>query len=58
MNTRQTKRNAFMLCAVHRAVNSALMDYKARMCFEADGTIKQGVSFVNYNRTLNVLGTR
>lgn len=47
MSERQTKRNAFMLCAAHRSINSALLDYKKRMC---DG------QKINYERTINVLG--
>ena len=26
------KRNAFMLCTIHKAVNDALIDFKRRMC--------------------------
>ncbi len=48
MNDRQKKRNAFMLCVLHRALNAALEDFKRRMCL--------GASFVNFNHSLNVLG--
>jgi peptidyl serine alpha-galactosyltransferase len=43
---RQAKRNAFMVCAIHRAVNSALIDYKQRMC---------GHNITNYDKLINVL---
>lgn len=45
-NALQTKREAFALCVVHSALNSALLDYKKRMC-PNDGT-------TNYAKTLNI----
>lgn len=32
MKPLQSRRNAFMLCVIHRSFNSALEDYKAKMC--------------------------
>jgi hypothetical protein len=45
LRQRDVKRNAFMLCAIHRSLNMALTDYKQRMC-GADA---------NYAMTLNVM---
>jgi len=45
-NARDAKRHAFALCVVHSALNSALLDYKQRMC-PNDGT-------TNYAKTLNI----
>jgi len=45
-NALQTKREAFALCVIHSALNSALLDYKKRMC-PNDGT-------TNYAKTLNI----
>merc|ERR1711998_283891 len=41
----QAKRNAFMICTTHRALNSAVIDYKQRMC-GADA---------NYERTVDLV---
>jgi len=40
------KRNAFMLCTIHRAINAALVDYKQRMCTNGE--------FINHNKTINL----
>ena len=32
MKKRTVKRNAFIICVVHRSLNAALTDYKKRMC--------------------------
>lgn len=45
-NARNTKRNAFVLCAVHHALNAALTDFKKVMC--------AGNSSTNYNKELNL----
>ena len=44
----QAKRNAFMLCTIHSALNAAMVDYKTRMCDE-------NYDSVNYNRSINVV---
>ena len=38
----QAKRNAFMLCTIHSALNAAMYDYKRRMCDDDNDNI-------NYN---------
>lgn len=45
---KQGRRNAFMLCAIHRSINSMLMYYKTRMC---PGT----GSAINTNKTINLV---
>jgi len=45
--TKQAKRHAFALGVVHRAINAAIMDFKAKMC---DG---QKASYV---KNINVAG--
>ena len=42
----QAKRNAFMICTTHRAINAALIDYKKRMC---------GDSKANYEKTVDLV---
>lgn len=32
MNKKNVKRNAYMICVIHRSINAALTDYKKRMC--------------------------
>lgn len=32
MKPKTVKRTAYMVCVIHRAINSAIMDYKTRMC--------------------------
>jgi hypothetical protein len=41
----QNRRNAFMLCVIHRSFNAALINYKAKMC--------EGNPSVNYDKTVN-----
>lgn len=45
LTRKQCRRNAFMLCTLHRAINSMLLDYKERMCPPA----------FNTNKTINVV---
>jgi len=44
---RQAKRNAFMICVLHRTINAALIDYKQHMCKAEDKP--------NYEKTLNLI---
>ena len=46
-NAKDAKRHAFVLCVVYSALNSALIDYKQRMC--GNSTTK-----VNYAKTINI----
>ena len=46
----QAQRNAFMLCVLHRSFNSALEDFKNRMCTDVD------VSKVNRKHSINLVG--
>ena len=48
LSPRQAKRNAFMLCTIHNALNEAMLDYKTRMCDENNDSI-------NYNRSVNAV---
>jgi hypothetical protein len=32
MSKKHVKRNAYMICVIHRSLNAALTDYKTRMC--------------------------
>ena len=32
MKPKVAKRNAYMICVIHRVINSALADYKTKMC--------------------------
>ena len=32
MKPKVAKRNAYMICVIHRVINSALADYKKKMC--------------------------
>lgn len=41
------KRNAYVLCILHRTINGALIDYKKRMC--------DASTSVNYEKTLIIL---
>jgi hypothetical protein len=41
------KRNAFVICAASRVINSAVRYYKEKMCDESKET-------VNYQKTLNI----
>jgi hypothetical protein len=43
----EARRNAFMLCIIHRSLNAAILDYKKRTC----GPDK----FINQNKTLNIV---
>jgi hypothetical protein len=45
-NARDAKRHAFILCVVYSAMNSALLDYKQRMCANNSAT--------NYATTINI----
>ncbi len=45
-NQRSAKRNAFVLCIVYDAINSALMHYKEKMC--------KGNPATNYEKTVNI----
>jgi hypothetical protein len=46
LSKRQAKRNAFVLCVLHRSINAAAVDYKKRMCTEEDT--------INYDKVVNV----
>jgi hypothetical protein len=50
LSPRSAKRNGFTICTLHRALNSALLDYKQRMCADNPNT--------NYAKTLNVLANQ
>lgn len=43
----EARRNAFMLCTIHRSINAMLTHYKSIMC-PAD-------SVINHNKTINVV---
>jgi len=45
-NARSMKRHAFTLCVIYNSINSALLDFKQKMCINNPNT--------NYNRTINV----
>ncbi len=47
LNQVQARRNAFMLCAIHKSINAMVVYYKQRMC-PADAT-------TNYNKSVNVV---
>lgn len=36
MKPKNAKRNAYMICVIHRVINSALADYKKKMCDPED----------------------
>lgn len=36
MKPLSAKRNAYMICVLHRVINSALADYKKKMCEPED----------------------
>eukprot|EP01041_Mallomonas_annulata_P000783 gene783-1510_t len=42
----QGRRNAFMICVLHRSINAAITDYKQRMCRDNANT--------NYSKTVNL----
>jgi hypothetical protein len=46
----QAKRNAFMICTTHRAINSALTDYKKRMCNEGNANYEKTVDLVDNSK--------
>ena len=43
----QSRRNAFMICVLHRSINAAAIDYKQRMC--------AGHPNVSYEKSINLL---
>jgi hypothetical protein len=43
----EARRNAFMLCTVHRAINAMVEHYKSVMCPPG--------AFVNHNKSVNVV---
>jgi peptidyl serine alpha-galactosyltransferase len=47
LGAKQVKRNAYVLCVIHRSLNSALKYYKERMCAGGNST--------NYEKTYNAL---
>jgi hypothetical protein len=51
---KQPRRHSFALCVIHRSINAALVDYKARMC---QGSSSSSAA-INYDKTLNVAGVK
>ena len=47
--SRQVKRSTFMLSILHKAFNSALVDYKMKICLKI-----QNISNTNFNKTINL----
>eukprot|EP01038_Epipyxis_sp_PR26KG_P011460 gene11460-15352_t len=47
LGPQQARRNAFMICVIHRSLNSLLIDYKSKMC--------SSTSIINYNKSINVV---
>lgn len=43
----EAKRNAFMLCTIHKSINKMVAHYKSVMCSKDQ--------FVNLNKTINVV---
>ena len=48
LSGRDSRRGAFMLCTIHRAINAAAVDYKKKMCNDVDN--------VNYEKIHNLAG--
>ena len=50
MTRLQAKRNAFMICTTHRAINAALIDYKKRMCGDKKANYEKTVDLVDNSK--------
>lgn len=48
LTVKKAKRNAFMVCVLYEAVNSAMVDYKQKMC--------SGRNSTNYAKTFSIHG--
>jgi hypothetical protein len=51
LSKEQARRNAFILCTLHKSINSMLVYYKSKMCGVAAGS---SVS-VNFEKSVNVV---
>lgn len=47
LNKEQARRNAFMLCAIHKSINAMVTYYKSRMCPDP--------AAVNLDKSVNVV---
>eukprot|EP01042_Synura_sphagnicola_P001000 gene1000-1128_t len=47
LSKQSAKRNAFMLCVLHRSVNAAALDFKQRMCSGNNATVTKSINLLD-----------